>query len=183
MPASEPGNKEHAMDTLLTWTPTIIVVVIGGLIAWAIYAKGFRKFFEGVGAWWNVIAGSGGWMLLGFGYAMPSFRAVAELPVPDKLKGGVAMLAVIAAAWALFDVITKFLASTKWLLFSGHLYSVLSALLLGGLAVYSYGSGGLRYFMIAPAFYSILLLCASGIAGIQNAWQKNPTQIQRGGGE
>jgi glycine/D-amino acid oxidase-like deaminating enzyme len=84
---------------------------------------------------------------------------------------------------AIFDIVSKFLVSSKAVLFGIMLYTAFNAMLFTGLAWSFHASGELRTFMVAPALYSGMLLFAGILAGVQNAWQKNPTQIQRGGGE
>lgn len=171
------------MDNLYLWMPRIIVLVIAVLVVLSIYKKGFKGFFTSMGANWNLIAASGAWVLLGVGYSMPTFRAVMTLPLDDKLKGGVAILAVVAAVWAIFDIVSKFLMSSKAVLFGVTLYTAFNAMLFTGLAWSLHASGELRTFLVAPALYSGIILFAGILASVQNAWQKNPTQIQRGGGE
>jgi hypothetical protein len=182
-PLFNPWQQRNTMDTLYIWMPRIIVLVIAALVVLSIYNKGFKGFFTSMGANWNLIAASGAWVLLGVGYTMPTFRAVMTLPLDEKLKGGIAILAVVGAVWAIFDIVSKFLVSSKAVLFGIMLYTAFNAMLFTGLAWSFHASGELRTFMVAPALYSGMLLFAGILAGVQNAWQKNPTQIQRGGGE
>jgi hypothetical protein len=168
---------------LWTWGGGLAAILV--LVVFVVWRKAILAIVDmianAVGSAWQFIACSGALVLLVIGVFMPTFSEPFVFPPQDKLKGGYAILAFVGALWMMFDLSTKYLTSQKGWLFVNLLTTAFIFALIYGLALYMLGAGKLPNYMVAPTIYSLVLLFGGILAGVQNAWQKNPTQIQRTG--
>ena len=104
-----------------------------------------------------------------------------SLPAPPAIWGVMLALVVVAAIGMTAEIV--FLADANTLkssLQNDHLMSAVIALALTGAAGYLLAKNMLGWWFFPGLIYSIFDLVASGWLAINNAFQKNPTQLQKG---
>lgn len=104
-----------------------------------------------------------------------------SLPAPPAIWGGMLALVVLAAIGMTAEIVFLVDAHTlKSKLQHDHLVSAVIALALTGTAGYLVAKNMLGWWFLPGLIYSIIDLIASGWLAVNNAFQKNPTQLQKG---
>lgn len=140
----------------------------------------FARLVETMGWVWFLIM----WMfppiLVGIGWVMPSLHQKVSLPVPDTALRGILILFIIAVTGLIVQTMTA--SSPRTHLGALQLDQSVSigwALILAAFAGVMYGKADLEWWVMLPTAYSGLEALLGGVFGLRNAFQKNPTQLQK----
>ncbi|MEK7155468.1 MAG: hypothetical protein AAB734_01165 [Patescibacteria group bacterium] len=160
------------------WLSVAVVVIVLGVVAW------FWSVLVNIastvsGPIYYLVTSFSAFLVLAFGMSMPKFWQMVVFPMPDILKGGFGMLAVLCAVLAIVNVVLTQGASQKAILQITLVLTVIVGFGFGVAAGIMYGMGQLPFFMVAPTIYAFVLMVAMAIVSIHNAWQKNPMQPER----
>ena len=155
----------------------VIINRIGGLGA---IKTVFNEFLDGMGlilklalATWQGILGL-------IAYYMPTLHVnLSVTPIPDGVKGGLLILVIAGVLCVLIAAAINFSTMSKWTIIVDLWASAFWSLAYIGLLGYQYGQHDILFWIMAPLCFTLLELALSTFAGIQNAWNKNPSQLER----
>jgi hypothetical protein len=111
---------------------------------------------------------------------VPEFHQPVSFAPPAAIWGAMLALFVLGVIGMTAEI--KFLAAAstpKNSLQSDHFLSALIAMVFTGIAGFLMAKGALAWWFVPGLIYSVCDLFASGWLAVNNAFQKNPTQIQK----
>jgi len=160
---------------------TLVMLVIIGLI----WRDAVRAIFYGLavslGWLWTLILWLFPPVLMGIAWLFPDLHQVVVIPPPDEVLGSLWIPALIGIVWFAAQWVMAQDSNTRYRTLQLDLVvSILWAYLFLGIAVYQFALGNLQYWMLAPAVFTAFEALLNAHTSINNAFQKNPTQMQKG---
>jgi hypothetical protein len=198
-------NDPQAGSALRAMKPRIIIIAI--LVALAGMAA--ASYFLRLGLWSNVLLGVGGavaviWYLFGIRRAIfwvidtfefafvgalfswpivifaicwwiPEFHQPFRLPPQDNVKNWMLIIVFASFLLAFVSIEASYYLRKKWMIVGNLITAQLWTVVI---AVFT-GANDFQYWTLLPFLASLIETVGGTFAGVQNAWNKNPAQIER----
>jgi hypothetical protein len=116
------------------------------------------------------------WLVWGFCRTIPEFYQHIQFPPQDNANTLLIVIGLFSLFAALVSIEVSSLLQHKWLIIGTLIFAML------GFVCFAYllGLRGFEYRTFLPFVASLVQAIGVTIAGVQNAWNKNPSQIERG---
>jgi len=108
-------------------------------------------------------------------WMIPEFHQPIEIPPQDNVKNWMIVMGFASFFLALISIEASYYLRRKWMII-GNLNTALFWCLVFG---YVLGRNGFEYWTVIPFVASLVEAFFGNLAGVQNAWNKNPAQIER----
>jgi hypothetical protein len=185
--------------------PRIIIIAILVALAGMVAASYVLK----LGLWSNVLLGVGAaiaviWYLFGIKQAVfwvietfefafvcalfswpivifaicwwiPAFHQPVRIPPQDDVKNWMLIIVFASFLLAFVSIEASYYLRKKWMIVGNLITAFLWAIVI---AIFT-GANGLEYWTLLPFIASLIEAIGGTFAGVQNAWNKNPSQIER----
>lgn len=160
---------------------TLLVLVIIGVIWREAVQTAFYGLAVSLGWLWVLILWVFPPVIMGIAWLFPELHQVVAFPVPQEVLGSLWIPAIIGVVWFAAQWASAQNANTSFRTLQRDLVvSILWAYLFNGIAVHQFALGNLQYWELLPAIFTSLEALLNAHTAINNAFQKNPTQMQKG---
>lgn len=170
------------IGTLWPWLVTLGGVV---LLTVLVYLQGpraaLRNGIEGLGWIWVILMWAFPPMLLAIAFAFPELKESAVWPISDGALRALLLPMGLGFGWLIFQFLAAGNANTSYRTLQLDLMvSFFWALVFSGLVVREHALGQLQYWHLVPALVTVPEAFLNTIVAVNNVFQKNPTQMQKG---
>src|SRR3989344_3815486 len=170
------------MTTILVTGATLVVALVLAIIFRAWIRAVIERLAEALGWVWFVIMWTYPPILYGLGWSMHGIVQFIAKTVPG-FESSIGMELLFLTCFGVLGAGVQWITSSNpntrlGGLISDHVASVVWFGVTLTIAVYAYATNTSAYWLTFPAIYTLVELLLTGISGLRNAFQKNPTQAQ-----
>ncbi len=175
---------QHIVETI-GWPTITMVVLVTLVIIGVIWRHLLHGFFHGLavslGWLWTMVLWAFPPIIMGIAWLCPALREVVMIPVQETVLGQLWIPVMIGALWFGAQWSTAQNANTPFRTLQLDLVvSILWAYLFNGIAVHQFAVSNLQYWEVVPAVFTSIEALMNSHTAVNNAFQKNPTQMQKG---
>lgn len=168
-----------------TLWPWLVLAGFISLLAVVSYLQGprgaIRSGMQGLGHMWTIAMWLFPPILLGIAYVFPALREAATITISDAALRSIIWPVVLGGLWLVFQVLAAGNTNTSYRTLQLDLaVSFMWGLVFSGLVVHHNATGTLQYWHVIPALFTVPEAFINTVVAINNAFQKNPTQMQKG---
>jgi hypothetical protein len=106
---------------------------------------------------------------------IPEFHQPFRIPPQDEVKNWMLVISFASFLLAFVSIEASYYLRRKWMIVGNLITSQSWAIVIG---VFT-GANGFQYWTLLPFIASLIEAIGGTFAGVQNAWNKNPAQIER----
>jgi hypothetical protein len=106
---------------------------------------------------------------------IPQFHQPFRIPPQDEVKNWMLVIAFASFLLAFVSIEASYYLRKKWMIVGNIITSQSWAIVI---ALFT-GANGSEYWTLLPLIASLIEAIGGTFAGVQNAWNKNPSQIER----
>lgn len=168
----------------MEWPTIVMIALVVLTILGIIFRRQVVGFVNGLmlalGWFWVLIIWVFPPILMGIAWLFPGTHELVAYPVTDNALRGLIVPSTLGIVWFAAQWATAQSANTGYRALQADLVvSILWAYLFVGIAVSQFTVDKLLYWQLLPAVFTATEALMNAITAINNAFQKNPTQLQR----